>query len=103
MIDVAGLASHIIYQEHNQRFRTKDQRRKFLKDLPKELCMPLIEARSINRIVTKKTCPLWSKMVLERRFVSPQEAAATSTVHRGSRGSTPIVGSCYFCRANNRE
>jgi len=36
--------------------------------------------------------------VLERWIVSPQEAAAPSTVQRGSRRSTPLVGSCYFCR-----
>jgi len=35
--------------------------------------------------------------------VSPQEAAATSTMHRGSHGSTPIVGRCYFCRDQNRK
>ena len=33
MIDVAGLASHIIYKGHNPWFRTKDQSRKFLKNL----------------------------------------------------------------------
>jgi len=35
--------------------------------------------------------------------VSPQDAAAASTMHRGSHRSTPIVGSCYFCRDQNRK
>jgi len=33
MIDVTGLAPHIIYKEHNPRFRTKDQWRKLRKNL----------------------------------------------------------------------
>jgi len=104
MIDVAGLASHIIYKEQNPRFKTEDQRRKFLKDLAKELCMPLVEARSINQVVMRKQFIRGAvQMMIERRIVSPQEATATSTVHYGSHGSTPIVGSCYFCRNQNRK
>jgi len=34
--------------------------------------------------------------------VSPQEATANSTLHHGSHGFTPIVGS-YFCREPEPE
>ena len=64
--------------------------------------MPLIEAPSMNRIVMRNHFLRDAvEMVLERRIVLPQKAATTSTEHRGSRDSTPIVGSCYFCRDQN--
>jgi len=72
MIDVAGLASHIIYKEQNPRFKTEGQRRKFLKDLAEELCMPLVEARSINQVVMRKQFLRGAvEMMIERRIVSP--------------------------------
>jgi len=84
---------------YSNRCKTKDQQREFLKDLAKELCVPLIEARSVNQIVMRNHfLRVAIEMVLERRIVSPQEAAATSAMHRGIRGSTPIDRSCYFCR-----
>ena len=44
MIDSTGLACYVIYREHNARFRAKDQRRKFLKDLANMQCMPSMDA-----------------------------------------------------------
>jgi len=84
--------------------QARDQRRKLLKDLAKELCMPLIEARSINQIVMRNHFLRSAvEMMLDRQILSQQEAAATSTAHRGSHGSTPIVGRFYFCRDQNRK
>ena len=62
MIDVAGVACHVIYREHNARFREKDQRRKFLKELANILCMPSMEARSraIPRQVIQGSSPTLS-------------------------------------------
>jgi len=66
--------------------------------------MPLIEACSINQVVMRKHFLRGAvEMVIERQIVSPHEAAAASTMHRGSHGSTPIIGSCYFCRNQNRK
>ena len=53
MIGVTGLASYIIYREHNPQFRTKDQRRKFLKDPATQLCLPVIEILSQNRMMMR--------------------------------------------------
>ena len=53
MIDVTGLACYVIYREHNARFRAKDQRRKFLKELANRLCMASMEARSNNRMLMR--------------------------------------------------
>jgi len=104
LIDVAGLAYHIIYKEHNPRFKTKGQRRKFLDNLAKELCMHLIEARSINQVVMRNHFLQGTvNIVLERRIVSPQEAAAPSTVQRGSRRSTPIWKLLFFQRPNRKK
>ena len=74
MTDVTGLASHIICKEHNPQFKTKDQRRKFLKHLAKKLCMPLIEARIINQVVMGNHFLRSAvEMMREGRIVSPQE------------------------------
>lgn len=45
IVDVASLASYIIYMKHNQHFKYADRHRKFLKDFYKPVCMPSIEAR----------------------------------------------------------
>lgn len=104
MIDVAGLACYIIYREHNTRFRTKDQRRKFLKDLAKQLYMPAIEARSTNRMLTGNHFLRGAvEMVLGRRIVIASETATGPQVPHGSRGAPPVVGSCYVCRDLKRK
>jgi len=104
MTDVTGLASHIIYKEHNPRFKTKNQWRKLLKHLAKELCMPLDWSTQYQPSCDEKAFPLkcsrnsvWTTDCVIKR------AAATSSLHRGSHASTPIVGSCYFCRDQNRK
>ena len=54
MTDVTGLACYVIYREHTARFRAKDQRRKFLKELVNTLWnMPSTEARSNNSMVMR--------------------------------------------------
>ena len=104
MIDVTGLASYIIFREHNPRFRTKDQRRKFLKDLAKQLCMPAIETRSQNRMLSRNHFLRGAiEMVLGRRIVTASEAVAGPQVRHGSRGASPVVGSCYVCRDLKRK
>ena len=104
MIDITGLASYIIYREHNPGFRTKDQRRKFLKDLANELGMLSIEARNTNQIVTRSHFLRGAvEMVLGRCIVPPPEAAASPKVPHGSCGATPTVGSCYICREKKRK
>ncbi|CAM1324636.1 Uncharacterised protein r2_g3341 [Pycnogonum litorale] len=104
MIDVAGLASYIIHREHNPELKTKDQRRKFLKDLANKLCMPSIEARSTNRMLTRNYFLRGAvEMVLGRRIVTLPEAAGRPHLPHGSRGATPIVGTCYVCRDQKRK
>ena len=53
MIDVTGLACYVIYREHNARFRAKDQRKKFPKELANMLCMPSMEAHSNNLMLMR--------------------------------------------------
>ncbi|GLV46493.1 hypothetical protein CBL_20822 [Carabus blaptoides fortunei] len=96
ILDVTGLASYIIYREHNPQFKTKDQRRKFLKDLANQLSMPSIEARRTNQLLMRNHFLRGEvEMVLGRRIVA-------QVPHR-SRGPSPIVGSCYVCRNQKRK
>ena len=104
MIDVTGLACYVIYREHNARFRAKDQRRKFLKELANRLCMASMEARSNNRMLIRNHFIRGAvEMVLGRRIVTSRENAAVARAPHGSRGPTPIVGSCCVCRDQKRK
>lgn len=99
MVDVAALASYIIYREHNPQFKTKDQRRFFLKDLSNELCKPEVENRSTcQKIVRNPFLRGAMEMVLGRQIgIVPKAAVA------GSREVHLVVGSCYFCRDLKRK
>ena len=104
MIDVTGLACYVIYREHNARFRAKDQRRKFLKELANRLCMASMEAHSNNRMLMKNHFIRGAlEMVLGRQIEKSRENAAVARAPHGSRGPTPIVGSCCVCRDQKRK
>ena len=104
MIDVTGLACYVIYREHNARFRAKDQRRKFLKELANRLCMTSMEARSNNRMLMRNYFIRSAvEMVPGRRIVTSRENVAVARAPHGSRGPTQIVGSCCVCRDQKRK
>ncbi|GLV44629.1 hypothetical protein CBL_02859, partial [Carabus blaptoides fortunei] len=89
-----------LFKEYNPQFKTKDQRRKFLKDLANQLCMPSIEARSTNQLLMRNHFLKGAvQMVLGGRRVTPPIAQ----VPHGSRGPSPIVGICYVCRDQKRK
>lgn len=104
IIDVAGLASYIIYRHNNPRTRTPDQRRLFLKDLANELCRPSIEQRGTNQLIMRNHFIKSAvEMVLGRRApIVPMEAAGRQQPH-GRRGPTPVVGRCIICRDQTRK
>ncbi|CAK8689726.1 unnamed protein product [Clavelina lepadiformis] len=65
----------LIYKE------VQDQRRKFLKDLAKQLCMPSVEARSTNRMVMRnRFLRAAVEMVLGRHTTTPPERTAMEVV-----------------------
>lgn len=104
IIDITGLAPYIIYKEHNLRFRTKDQRRKFLKDLANQLCMPSVEAQSANRMLMRSHFLQSSvEMVLGRRILTQPKVADGPQIPHESHGATPIVGSCKVCRDQKKK
>ena len=68
------------------------------------LCMPSIEARSNNRMVIRNHFLRGAvEMVLGRQIVTSRENAAVAHAPHGSRGPTPIVGSCCVCRDQKRK
>ena len=104
IIDVTGLACYVIYREHNARFRAKNQGRKFLKELANRLCMASMEACSNSRMLMRNHFIRGAvEMVLGRRIVTSRENAAVDRAPHGSRGPTPIVGSCCVCRDQKRK
>lgn len=101
MVDVAALCAYIIYMEHNPRFRSTDKRRKFLKDLAKQLCIPAIESRvTISKVVAKPFVRSSMEIVLGRHIIQPVVRDEPS---RDDSGRIPVVGSCTACRQFNQR
>lgn len=99
MIDVAALASYVIYREHHPIRKTKDHRRQFLKELSKQLCFAAIEKRSTNKLIMRKYFVRSAvEMVLKGRIIVAPEPKAGSKAPYGSRGASPITERCYICQ-----
>jgi Transposase IS4 len=98
-IDVAALAAYIIYMEHNPMFRSTDRRRKFLRDLSTQLCMPNIEVRMTNPIIIGKIFIRAAIQDIVGHEIHPLVGSGSSAVQqRDSSGRIAVVGSCYICR-----
>ena len=68
------------------------------------LWMPSIEARSNNRMVVRNLFLQGAvEMVLGRQIVTSRENTAVAHAPHGSRGPTPIVGSCFVCQDQKRK
>lgn len=104
MVDVAALASYILYRSHHPNSISKDQRRKFLKDLSKHLCMQSVKDRSGNKLITGKYFIRSAiEMVLGRPIVAAQSPEIGSKVPFGRRGASTVVGRCYVCQCETRK
>ena len=104
MIDVTGMACYVIYSEYNARFEGKRSTKKVTERIANMLCMPSMEARSNNRMLMRDHFLRGVvEIVLGRQIVTPRENAAVSRAPHGSRGPTPIVGSCCVCRRGNNK
>ncbi|KAL4123045.1 hypothetical protein QTP88_015277 [Uroleucon formosanum] len=103
MIDIAALSAYIIYTEHNQRFNSTDRRRRFLKELANQLCMPAIEIRtSIPKVVRNHFTRSAMEMVLGRP-IQQVISIPNDLPTRDASGRIQIVGSCQVCRELNHK
>lgn len=96
MIDVAALASYIIYMEHHQSLKTKSGSRKvFLKDLAFDLCVPSIRKRSRDPLTTRfyfvRTA---MESVLGVKLTSVIVPAPRDAVQKDASGHTKVQGNC---------
>lgn len=95
MIDIACLASYIIYSENNpDNSKRTDSRRIFLKDLGRSLAMPAIVGRSTNRRVSQH---FGTRSGIECMLGRPLTFAPVSA---GTNKPTGFTGTCYICRTN---
>ena len=68
------------------------------------LCMPLIEARSNNRMVVRNHFLRGAvEMVLGRQIVTSRKNAAVARAPPRSRGPTSIVNSCCVSQDQRRK
>lgn len=104
IIDLACLASYIIYTKNNPLTKTTSHsRRTFLQDLGRSLAMPAIEKRSQTPNVTKTFS---TKIAIESMIghpIIPQAPSAGTVRPQGAKGQKPIIGSCYLCRLQQKK
>lgn len=104
MIDVGGLASYCIYQEHNPNIRATDRLRNFLKDLSNQLCLPAVQMRSlIPKVVGNYFTRQSLEMVLGRQITEPITTPAGKPPSRDASGRIMVVGKCQICRDINHK
>ena len=93
-----------IYKKHTTRFKAKDKRKKFLKELVNMLCILSVKVCSNSRMLMRNHFLRGAlEMVLGRRIVAPPENVFVARAPHGSRGSTLIVGSCCVCQDQIRK
>lgn len=97
MINVAGLAAFFIYTHHNSSAST-DKRRKFLKDLSNQLCMPCVENRAANPIVTGNYSVRNALELILKCQLGKDAAEIEEEPTRDKHGRAAVVGSCHLCR-----
>lgn len=96
IIDVAALASYIIYSENNPvTKKSTHSRRTFLQELGKQLAMPSIEDRAKNPKVMAQFSSQSGIQCMIGRPVITVNQAATST----AQNARSLVGSCFVCRS----
>jgi len=100
IIDVASLATYIIYYENNKMIPKKtSQRRIFLRQLSEELCMPHIQERSQNCQIMRHFS---TKMAIESIYRLPIKSTQTSETNvpikqLDSTVRIKVVGCCKMC------
>lgn len=96
-IDVAALASYIIYMEHNIEFTSTDRRRHFLKDLSLQLSMENIKQRAKNSKVMAKAHTRTAIDIILGKEIETSVRPETSNVQRDKSGRIAVAGSCKIC------
>lgn len=99
-IDVAALASFIIFTENNSSYyKTTDKRRRFLTELATELCVPAVEERARQpRITRRSSIRAAMELALNREITT---ASTSSSQQLKAKGPQP-AGSCYLCHAEGK-
>ncbi|XP_017471351.1 PREDICTED: uncharacterized protein LOC108362744 [Rhagoletis zephyria] len=104
MLDITALAAYIVYDLNNPMlpWRTNNKRKQILRSLAEALCMPIIEARAINRQVTRNFS---TKIAIEAYFNRPVESMVSTAASTSAAARTPkpVSGSCYLCYAQEEK
>lgn len=100
ILNVAGLASYVIYYLNNPMLKKKNNQRKiFLKELCQELCLPQITLRSKCAQTMRHR---WTKVAAEAVLgieikTKPPVLEEEEDEKRDATGRKVVVGSCFLC------
>lgn len=105
MIDLTALAAYIIYYENNPNIRcTNSKRKRFLRQLAKELSMPIIEERSVNQQVMRN----FNTKIAVASFISTAlqgsaDNRPSTSAAAGAKPKKQQVGSCFLCYIHDQH
>lgn len=103
ILNVCALEAYVLYTEHNKEAAIrKDNRRKFLQELGKQLCMPNIQERSENPLIyrnfnTKNGIEAMLGENIRLNTPASHEPSPARITPRGSDERLKIQGSCHVC------
>lgn len=96
-IDIAALASYIIYMEFNTQHKSTDRRRKFLKDLSIDLCRENIEQRAKSTKISSQSSTASAMQIFYTQDFETLTSPISSLQTKDKSGRIPVVGSCHVC------
>ncbi|XP_039969514.1 uncharacterized protein LOC120781376 [Bactrocera tryoni] len=104
MLDITAFVAYINYDLNNPMlpWRTNNKRNQILRSLAEALGMPIIEARAINRQVTRNFS---TKIAIEAYFNRPVESMVSTAASTSAAARTPkpVSGSCYLCYSQEEK
>ncbi|KAL1487951.1 hypothetical protein ABEB36_015334 [Hypothenemus hampei] len=90
--------------EHNPQNTSSDRRRKYLKNLANELCLPAIITRSnIPKVIGNHFTKSSIKLALGRQVTIHLNTSNKDEVSRDASGRIACVGYCHVCRENKEK
>lgn len=104
MLDIAGLATFIVFAENDPLQEKKNYRRKFLQDLGKELAKSNIQNRAKSpRVWQHFSVKSGIECMLGAPLAHQTPTTNTNIQPRDKTGRLQVTGKCYVCRETEKK
>ena len=96
MIDIAAFSPYIMCVNHDQGFKSTDRRRRFLKDLANQLCIPAIQFRTFIPKVVGNHYAYNSMEIILGSLIQQVVAVPKDLPTRDSSGRIQVFRCCRY-------